>query len=177
MVPHKNKIVTPRILSHVQPGELPANMLVDVKPFGKLLYSVAPFWHAWRDHAFACGITKFKPTSPADCYRSIAVQRAAWFSRMTTEPIDGVEPRLYMGKMWYLRPGYAPIAQPGRSNHNLGISVDVAHASGERLAFMVETAGTFGWSWELDSEPWHVNCFNVDRVPPAVAAWIASKPL
>jgi hypothetical protein len=59
---------------------------------------------------------------------------------MQLVPIEGVKPRVYQGKNWYLKKGKAPIAQPGKSNHNLGLSVDVSEASGERLAFMAETA-------------------------------------
>jgi hypothetical protein len=96
---------------------------------------------------------------------------------MTTAPIAGVKPRVYKGQNWYLKPGKAPIAQPGSSHHNWGISVDVSEASGDRLAFMAATALEYGFSWELDSEPWHVNVFNADIVPDAVLAWKKAKSL
>ena len=176
-VPHKRKVILPRIVAHCQAGELPNNMLVEVKPYGKLLYAAADCWMAWRDRAFAEGIKTFKPTSANDCYRSLATQTIAWNDRMTTAPIAGVKPRVYKGQNWYLKPGKAPIAQPGSSHHNWGISVDVSEASGERFAFMAETALDYGFSWELDSEPWHVNCYNADVTPALVLEWKKAKSL
>lgn len=176
-VPHKRKVILPRIVAHCQAGELPNNMLVEIKPYGKLLFAAADCWMAWRDRAFAEGIKIFKPTSANDTYRSLSVQLAAWNDRMTTQPIAGVNPRVYKGQNWYLKPGKAPIAQPGKSHHNWGISVDVSEASGARLEFMAATALEYGFSWELDSEPWHVNVFNADVVPDAVLAWKKQKSL
>lgn len=176
-VPHKHKIVLPANLLHIRPGELPPALLVDVKPFGKLHPIAADAWHAWREHAFANGIKTFKPTSPNDCYRSISIQMQAWNARMTTVPQAGQKPKLFDGKNWYLKPGNAPIAQPGKSHHNLGISVDVSEASGERYEFMAATAQQFGWTWELDSERWHVNYYTGDKVPALVQQWKQAKSL
>ena len=176
-VPHKRKVILPTIVAHCKPGELPANMLVDVKPYGKLLFSVADCWLAWRDRAFAEGIKTFKPTSANDCYRSYSTQMVAWNQRMTTVPQAGKTPRVFQGKNWWLKDGFAPIAQPGKSNHNWGISVDVSEASGARLEFMKATALDYGFSWELDSEPWHVNCYNADVIPALVLEWRKAKSL
>ena len=96
---------------------------------------------------------------------------------MTTVPQAGVKPRLFNGQNWYLKPGNAPIAQPGKSHHNWGISVDVSEASGERFEFMKAHALEYGFSWELDSEPWHINYFVGDKVPEAVRAWKNAKSL
>jgi hypothetical protein len=96
---------------------------------------------------------------------------------MTTEVILGVKPRIFQGKNFYLKTGKAPIAQPGKSNHNWGISVDVHSASGERFDFMAAHALEYGFTWELDSEPWHINYFFGDRVPDAVTAWKKAKAL
>jgi LAS superfamily LD-carboxypeptidase LdcB len=156
---------------------MPINLLAEIKPYGKLHLLAAQAWMAWRDRAFADGIKTFKPTSAADTYRSLATQTIAWNDRMQLVPIEGVKPRVYQGKNWYLKKGKAPIAQPGKSNHNLGLSVDVSEASGERLAFMAETAALYGFTWELDSEPWHVNYYTGDRVPALVQQWKDAKSL
>ena len=171
MVPHKHKVVKPTNLAHCTAGEIPANLLVDCKPYGKLHPLAAQAWQAFRERAFAEGIKTFKPTSAADCYRSLATQTIAWNDRMTTVPIPNVKPRFYQGKNWYLKPGKAPIAQPGSSNHNWGISVDVSEASGDRLAFMAAHAQEYGFTWELDSEPWHINYYVGDKVPTLVQQW------
>jgi len=176
-VPHKHKIVRPASLLHVTPGEVPLNLLVDVKPYGKLHLLAADAWMAFRARAFAEGIKTFKPTSSADTYRSLSTQTIAWNDRMQLTPIEGVKPRVYQGKNWYLKKGKAPIAQPGKSNHNLGLSVDVSEASGERLAFMAQFAALYGFTWELDSEPWHINYYVGDRVPALVQQWKEAKSL
>lgn len=176
-VPHKHKIVLPVNLRHVTPGELPAGLLKEIKPYGKLHPLAAQAWMAWRDHAFANGIKTFKPTSANDTYRSLSTQLIAWNDRMTTQPIPNVKPRVFEGKNWYLKPGKAPIAQPGKSNHNLALSVDISEASGERFAFMAKTAALFGFTWELDSEPWHCNYYTGDAVPALVQQWLQAKSL
>jgi hypothetical protein len=176
-VPHKHKVILPTIVAHCRAGELPANMLVDVKPYGKLLFCAADAWQAFKERAHKEGITVFKPTSQNDTYRSITLQLQAWNARMTTVPQAGVKPRLFNGQNWYLKPGNAPIAQPGKSHHNWGISIDVHTASGERFEFMKAHALEYGFSWELDSEPWHINYFVGDKVPEAVRAWKNAKSL
>jgi LAS superfamily LD-carboxypeptidase LdcB len=176
-VPHKHKIILPATLQHVIPGEMPINLLAEVKPYGKLHLLAADAWMAFRARAFAEGIKTFKPTSSADTYRSLATQTIAWNDRMQLTPIENVKPRVYQGKNWYLKKGKAPIAQPGKSNHNLGLSVDVSEASGERLAFMAEFAALYGFTWELDSEPWHINYYVGDRVPALVQQWKQAKSL
>jgi len=63
------------------------------------------------------------------------------------------------------------MAAPGTSNHNLGIAVDIWSASGKRLEWLLANALRFGWSWELQSEPWHIRYVAGDNVPDAVKAW------
>jgi hypothetical protein len=42
---------------------------------------------------------------------------------------------------------------------------------------MAATALDYGFSWELDSEPWHVNVFNADVIPALVLEWKKTKSL
>jgi len=76
VVPAVKKLVLPATLGHVTPGELPANMLVEIKPFGKLHPRAANAYNAIRAAAFAAGIKQFKPVSQGDTYRSLAQQTA-----------------------------------------------------------------------------------------------------
>jgi LAS superfamily LD-carboxypeptidase LdcB len=69
----------------------------------------------------------------------------------------------------------APLAVPGTSNHNLGIAVDIANASGKRLEWMLANAHKYGFSWELQSEPWHIRYVAGDDIPEAVKIWKESK--
>ena len=98
MTPPIKKLVLPASLVHVKPGELPASLLVDVKPFGKLHPLAANAYNAVRAAAFQAGLKQFKPTSAGDTYRSISLQRQGFLQRYQLEPIPGVKPRVYEGK-------------------------------------------------------------------------------
>jgi hypothetical protein len=76
--PPIRKLVLPADLAHCKPGELPMNLLRDIKPMGKLHHLAAASWVAMRQAAFASGIKQFKPTSAGDTYRSLAQQKG-WF--------------------------------------------------------------------------------------------------
>jgi hypothetical protein len=60
------KVTLPADLKGVKPGEVPAHLLRDVKPYGKLYWRAADAYHAMRAKAFADGIKPFKPTSAGD---------------------------------------------------------------------------------------------------------------
>ncbi len=165
------RITLPADLRGVTPGELPPHLLRAVKPYGWLHHLAADAYHALRAQAFMDGIKPFKPTSAGDTYRSIAMQRAGFLARYQKQPIAGASTRTWNGEVWYLQKGYAPMAAPGSSNHNLGIAVDIWTASGERLDWMLKNCKRFGWSWEIQSEPWHIRYVAGDKVPLAVKAW------
>jgi LAS superfamily LD-carboxypeptidase LdcB len=174
-VPPIKKLEMPSNLAHVKPGELPASLLVPIKPYGKLHPLAANAYNAVRAAAFAAGITQFKAISAGDTYRSIALQRQGFLARYQLAPIEGVKPRVYEGKNYYLKPGNAPMAVPGSSRHNLGLAVDFANMSGATFAFMCEHGPTFGWSLEvMPAEPWHWFYWPGDRVPPAVTQYLQS---
>ena len=70
------------------------------------------------------------------------------------------------------------LATPGKSNHNLGIAVDVHSASEpKRLNWLIANVKDFGFSWEVvPSEPWHLRYVCGDTPPPAVVAFTAGQP-
>ena len=172
-VPPIKKLVLPTNLAHVKPGELPASLLVDVKPFGKLHPLAANAYNAVRAAAFAEGIKQFRPVSAGDTYRSVSLQRQGFLARYQLAPIDGVKPRVYEGKNYYLKPGNAPMAVPGTSRHNLGLACDFANMSGTTFEFMCEVGPQFGWSLEvMPAEPWHWFYWPGDKVPAAVTQYL-----
>jgi LAS superfamily LD-carboxypeptidase LdcB len=170
MQPPIRKLVLPADLVHCKPGELPINLLRDVKPFGKLHHLAAASWTAMRQAAFASGIKQFKPTSAGDTYRSLAQQRAGFLQRYQLEPIAGASTRTWEGRKYYLKPGNAPLAAPGSSRHNLGLAVDIAGTSDPILwKWLCENAPKYGWSLEvMPAEPWHWFYFVGDKTPPAL---------
>ena len=175
---HYHKLVLPSTLQHVTPGELPAGLLVDVKPYGKLHPLAADAYMALRDAAFAAGVKTFKPTSRGDCYRSTATQKSGFLARYQTQPIAGALTKTWNGVTYYLKPGNAMMAAPGTSRHNLGLAVDISDASNpQRMNFMLENIQAYGFTWEVKSEPWHIFYYVGDRVPALVQQWKQAKSL
>lgn len=168
------QIILPADLSSAKPGVLDIGLLKNIRPYGQLHRLAADAYHALRAQALLDNIRPFKPTSAGDTYRTIEMQRRGFVSRYQTEPIVNASTRTWEGKKWYLRSGNAPMAAPGTSNHNLGLAVDIHTASGDRLLWMIKNCADFGFSWEVQSEPWHIRYVAGDRVPVKVQAWLDS---
>lgn len=165
-------------LKGVKPGELPQELLRGIEGKGKLHHCAADAYEAMDAAANAEGID-LSPSSQADTYRSLETQEYGFYQRHTDNPNKKLlkqKPRIYKGKAWYLRKGMAPMAVPGTSNHNLGIAIDIANASGKRLEWMLKNAQRFGFSWELQSEPWHLRYVAGNATPEAVKQWLATRP-
>ena len=167
----------PADLKGVTPGKLPDNLLRGIEGKGKLHHLAADAYEAMDEAANADGID-LSPTSQADTYRSLETQEYGFFQRHTDKPTPKMmkqKPRVYKGKLWYLKPKMAPMAVPGTSNHNLGIAIDIANASGKRLEWLLANEHKYGFSHELDSEPWHIRYTEGDDVPQLVREWKAKK--
>ena len=164
-------------LKGVKPGELPAKLLRGIEGKGKLHDCAADAYEAMDAAANAAGID-LSPTSQADTYRSLETQEYGFYQRYTDTPKPALmkqKPRIYKGKAWYLKKGMAPMAVPGTSNHNLGIAIDIKDATGNRLAWLLANEHLYGFSHELDSEPWHIRYVAGDATPDAVKAWKATQ--
>ena len=92
----------------------------------------------------------------------------------------------YTSKYWRLKPGMAMAGVPGTSNHGLGLAFDTALFVGGKIVGITSNAwlwawlsapglvtgvwavgtGTnvesFGFSWETQSEPWHIRLVTGD---------------
>ena len=164
-------------LKGVKPGELPAKLLRGIEGKGKLHHCAADAYEAMDAAANAAGID-LSPTSQADTYRSLETQEYGFYQRYTDTPKPALmkqKPCIYKGKAWYLKKGMAPMAVPGTSNHNLGIAIDIKDATGNRLAWLLANEHLYGFSHELDSEPWHIRYVAGDATPDAVKAWKATQ--
>ena len=170
-------IVMPKDLKGVEPGKLPESLLRPIPTGGKLHWLAANAWNAMVAKAKADGI-ELKPTSSGDLYRSYESQLASFKQRYVLEPIQGTSTKTFEGKTWYLKKGMAMLATPGKSNHNLGIAVDVHSASEpKRLNWLIANVKDFGFSWEVvPSEPWHLRYVCGDTPPPAVVAFTSGQP-
>jgi hypothetical protein len=170
-------IVMPKDLKGVTPGKLPESLLRPIPGGGKLHWRAADAWNAMVAKAKADGLV-LKPTSSGDVYREYETQKRGFLQRYQLEPIKGSSTKTFEGKTWYLKKGYAMLATPGKSNHNLGIAVDV-HSAGEpkRLNWLIANVKDFGFSWEVvPSEPWHLRLVTGDNPTPAVVAFTSGQP-
>ena len=167
----------PVSLKNVDPGKLHPSLLRKIPQGGQLHYLAADAWNAMVDAAKADGI-ELKPTSSGDSYRSYDSQKAGFLKRYQLQPIPGRSTKTFEGKTWYLKKGMAMLATPGKSQHNLGLAIDIHTASEKkRLNWLIANVRKFGFSWEVvPSEPWHIRYTEGDTVPQAVKDWIATNP-
>jgi len=165
-------IVMPKDLKGVTPGKLPESLLRSIPGGGKLHWLAADAWNAMVAKAKADGL-ELKPTSSGDLYRTYENQLASFKQRYVLEPVVGTSTKSFEGKTWYLKKGMAMLATPGKSNHNLGIAVDVSSAGEtKRLNWLIANVKDFGFSWEVvPSEPWHLRLVTGDNPTPAVIAF------
>ena len=106
-----------------------------------------------RAAAAADGIT----LGNVGAYRTYDQQMALFRDRYRSTPTGSNVTRTFQGRTWWLLPGKAPSASPGTSNHGWGLAIDIRSVGEDgRLDWLLANAHRFGWSWELDVEPWHI---------------------
>lgn len=175
-------LVRPALLNGVQNGRIDAALLYDTPgedggPTVRLVRPAARAWRALTAAARTAGHT-LKASGPADSYRPYEVQERIFRQRYTTTPLAGRPSRVWNGVTWWQKPGTAAAAVPGTSNHGWGLAVDVGveldgDAGTESIdpaavAWLVANTATFGFSAELQSEPWHWRYVTGDHIPAAV---------
>jgi hypothetical protein len=103
-------------------------------------------------------------------YRDFDAQVRLFEQRYQFPAVPGLAADRYRhwnGRRYSLRDHMASAASPGTSNHGRGAAVDAAiraadgqvlaiTARGDVFAWLLDHAGEFGLSWELQSEPWHL---------------------
>lgn len=173
------KLVLPADLKDVKPGRLDPGLLVEVKPFGLLHRNAARAWTALRAAALAQGLKPFKPSDPSALYRSYEQQLAGFKQRYQLAPVTTFGTRTFEGKTWYKKAAnLADLAAPGSSNHNLGLAVDLhAETVAVALDWLIENEHLYGFSHELQSEPWHIRYVSGDRLPMAVLDFELQKTI
>lgn len=179
-------VTRPAALAGQSNGRLDDALLVSIPglsggPTVRLVEPAATAWRALTAAASAAGHT-LKATSAVDSYRPYAVQERTFLARYTTVPIAGASTRTWQGKTWYLKPGNAPAAAPGTSNHGWGLAVDTGEerdsdAQAEpldavTLGWLVDHELAFGFSHEIQEENWHIRYYTGDQIPAAVQAFM-----
>src|SRR5690606_19800620 len=109
---------------------------------------------------------------PFSTYRSYEAQRTLFLARYRTSPKANTDVKTWNGQTWYRHTG-ATTAAPGTSNHGWGLAVDVRVMRGGQahpidspaLAWLLAgNALRHGFSWEIQSEPWHLRFFAGDTL-------------
>ena len=156
--PYK-KLVVPAALQGVPNGKLSGKILRPVKCGGQMYVEAAEAFNRMYDQASQSGI---KLRNVGD-YRSFDAQLGLFKQRYALEDL-GRKPqvtRTYEGKTWYLKPGMAPCSTPGKSNHGLGLAIDLDVTTAKVLDWLCANAPTYGFYLQSDDpkspefEAWH----------------------
>ena len=182
------KLVMPSDLTGVSNGEIPGHLLRNLRGTkGRLHHLAATAFNCLQMEAFFEGVD-LQSTSVADTFRSYSQQKKTFTDRYAAVPTGRVPQvtRKFQGKTYYLKPGKAPSATPGTSNHGWGLAIDIAGASGDRLEWMLgdnpllSPVLKYGFSWEVESGPnaesWHIRYVCGDKVPMAVTEAVQAFP-
>lgn len=171
-------LVRPADLNARTNGDLPPELLRQVQDVGRLHHLAARAWTTMRSAAHGEGVA-LNPRFVPNAYRALTEQERIFRERYRAEDtvegnrlrIQGRPHRVWQGKRWYQRPNTAVAAVPGTSNHGWGLAVDVDSVELEgRRSWLERNAQRFGFSWELQSEPWHVRYVRGESLPRAVLA-------
>lgn len=118
-------------------------------------------------------------------YRTLKQQEQLFLSRYTTKELPGRPTKRWNGVTYWQLPKTAMAAVPGTSNHGWGLAVDFAEeldgdvqpesVSPRFVKWLCRQASRYGFSAELQSEPWHWRYVAGDKIPAAVLAWEAAQ--
>ena len=162
-------IIMPTDLTGQKNGYVSTTVLRTIqKPSGLLEQHAATAWNCLQLAAYFNGLT----LNQVGAYRSYSQQLALFNDRYSTKDTGRVPQvtRIWQGKVYYLKPGKAPCATPGNSDHGWGLAIDAANCyEGSALlnwllgdGFMTCEALKYGFTWAVaDSknpnfEPWHL---------------------
>jgi len=186
-----SRVIMPKDLANHDNGKLPASLLRRIAPSGQMHHLAAASWTVLRELAAKEGLDLVHVGD----YRPYEQQLSLFKSRMkpfpnakkTTQTV-----RTFNGEKWYLHNG-AAVATPGTSNHGWGLAIDAAlKTKGKRggvvsittkpriakrsgLQFLLAEAESLGWSWELQSEPWHIRYVAGDKTPERLKELLGLK--
>jgi hypothetical protein len=180
--------VRPASIGNADNGRITADVLVNVGgPLIRLLaVEAATEYIALRDACVVDTGVVFAVMG-GGAYRSFAEQLSLFAQRYEYPARTGLPAssyRTYGERTYSLRSGMAAAASPGTSNHGLGVAVDIAipvidtdtgkitsytRIDQSKLAWpwLLGHAVEHGWSWELQSEPWHLHLITLRGATPA----------
>lgn len=162
-------------------GKIDPSLMVALHPRGSLHTLAA---RAWNALVAECGKKGLPLTfTYGGMYRTYQEQYNLFLARYTTAVVS-TSRKWWDGRWWYLKPGNAMAAVPGTSNHGLGLAIDCAFdrdpsdglgpddaasiASHPQFPWFRDNIARFGFSFEAQSEPWHIRYVAGDSLPQAV---------
>jgi peptidoglycan hydrolase-like protein with peptidoglycan-binding domain len=156
-------------------GNVPMDKMIKVAPLGVgyLIPEAAAAWRNFQNAALQAGFT----LTMTGAYRSYD-QQVSLFQERYSKSNTGGSSKNWNGTQYWLKSGMAMAAVPGKSNHGWGCAVDAAldgYGSKARtvdqtfVQWARQAALANGWSWEVQSEPWHFRLVTAAAVPQAAA--------
>jgi hypothetical protein len=172
-------------------GRLPDGLLTSVDGGGRLHHLAARAWSALVADAWASVGLPLTYTY-GGTYRPYSAQETLFMSRYSPSGTGG-GCKTWNGVRWCKKSAnLATAAVPGTSNHGWGLAIDsawdkdlsdglgpddaVGITSHPGWSWLLANAERFGFSWELQSEPWHLRYVAGDAVPAAVLAFEQPTP-
>lgn len=189
-------VTLPRDLSGQTNGRLDSTLLRTVPGGGQLHHLAARAWNAMVADARKSGYDLPLTFTYGGTYRTYSQQEYLFRSRYEIGGAYG-GCKVWNGQTWCkkLVNGKVPAtaAVPGTSNHGWGLAIDSAYdtdvtdglgpddaaaiTSHPGWTWLLANANKYGFSWEMQTEPWHVRYVAGDVVPWAVLTYEESlKP-
>jgi LAS superfamily LD-carboxypeptidase LdcB len=128
---------------------------------------------AWNALASACAAeTGLVLSASGSPYRTYDAQVSLFEKRYVKvyNPLTCTtqDQRVWNGVRYWKRRGVAAVAVPGTSNHGLTPQIRSITSDAKGWKWLEANATKYGWSWELQSEPWHIRYVAGDVLPQAV---------
>lgn len=172
------KLVLPACLKGKSNGKLDPQLLV---PCGVAKYVMVPPAARAMKALVAAASAEGIQVRATGTYRSYERQVSLFLSRYSKTELIGRPTKKWNGVTYWQHKGVAMAAVPGTSNHGLGLAIDFAEerdgdpgvesVSDRFVRWLVKNAATYGFSAEVQSEPWHWRYVAGDNIPAAVLAF------
>jgi len=163
-----NPVVLPSDLKDQENGNLDVKLLSPIDKNNGRLHHVAAKAFSIMFNAAKKDKVELIATSSADTYRAYDIQVRTFENRYSRIPRLGQESKIWQGKKYWLKKGKAGAAIPGTSNHGYGIAIDLV-INDKVLEWLLNNAEKYGFSWESQSENWHIRYVLGDKLPKATA--------
>jgi len=186
-------VVYPAFLNNALNGKIDINRLSKIHSRGWLEPQTARAFKALQAAAAAVGI--LLTFTFGGTYRTFEEQVTLFLQRY--EPVSlaiymitpAARRKTWNGQTYRLRKAangnyFAMAAVPGTSNHGLAIAIDLASGTDPSNAvalaeaahlWLLANVDRFGFSYEVQSERWHVRRVTGDNIEPAILAYEASQ--